>query len=372
MNVAIVDDEVCYPPTSSKQQRTLHLMLPLARRHRISYIAPGQDGDYLRSQGVLPFLVGDPRRLREAVGHFAVENPVDLWQVEAASCLETVDAGLAPVILQVHAIETVRFQRREEQRRGLWRWWAARQRRRVERFENRAFHQAARLVTPSPEDAAVVEGKFHVGWVDVVDNGVDTAFFRDVRPLPASRCILYPCRPDSRPHRDALRLLRDTIFPNVQAHEPAARLVVVGGKPGAAELPGVEVHAPVADLKPYLAQALVLALPLPEGGEARAEVLEALAAGLPVVASRRAVEGLALRPDRDYTLADTPEQQAAALIGCLRQPERTLALAERGRQTVRDAYDWQVLARRLERVWEKTVAYGLESRTRQDEDTVKW
>ncbi len=373
MKVAIIDDEVCYPPLSGKQQRTLHLMLPLARRHQVRYIACGPDdraSDYLRGQGVQPFLVSDLRRLREVAGHLAAENAVDLWQVESANCLEAVDTGLAPVILQVHTIETVRYQQREEQRQGLWRWWAALQRRRVERFEDKAFHTAARLVTGSPEDAAVVEGKFHAGWVDVVDNGVDVASFRDVHPPPASRRILYPCRPDSRPHREALRLLRDTIFPNVQAHEPSARLVVVGGQASVA-LPGVEVHAGVAQLRPYLAQSLVMALPL-QGGEARQELLEALAAGLPVVASRQAVRGLTLRPGRDFFLADTPEQQGAALIGCLRRPEKALAQAERGRQTVRDTYDWEVLAARLERVWEKTVACGLAGRTRQDEDTVKW
>src|SRR5437763_57516 len=121
MNVAIVDDEVCYPPASARQQRTLHLMLPLARRHHVRYIARGRGeddraSDYLRSQGVQPFLVSEPRRLREVVQHFAAENAVDLWQVETANCLEAVDAGLAPVILQIHTIETVHYQRREEQR----------------------------------------------------------------------------------------------------------------------------------------------------------------------------------------------------------------------------------------------------------------
>jgi glycosyltransferase involved in cell wall biosynthesis len=91
------------------------------------------------------------------------------------------------------------------------------------------------------------------------------------------------------------------------------------------------------------------------GGGSRLKILEALAAGLPVVSTRVGAEGLLLRPGLDYTLADSPEQQAAALIGCLRAPDRALAQAEHGRQTVRDRYDWPMLADRLERVWERAV-----------------
>jgi glycosyltransferase involved in cell wall biosynthesis len=99
-----------------------------------------------------------------------------------------------------------------------------------------------------------------------------------------------------------------------------------------------------------------MAVPLRIGGGSRLKILEALAAGVPVVSTHVGAEGLALRPGQDYTLADSPEQQVAALIGCLRQPARVLAQAEHGRQTVRGRYDWRSLADRLERVWEKAAA----------------
>src|SRR5947199_5044937 len=39
LHVAIVDEELPYPPTSGKRIRTLNLTLRLARRHRITYVA---------------------------------------------------------------------------------------------------------------------------------------------------------------------------------------------------------------------------------------------------------------------------------------------------------------------------------------------
>ncbi len=41
MNVVVLDGDVSYPPTSGKRLRTLSLMLPLARRHRLTYLARG-------------------------------------------------------------------------------------------------------------------------------------------------------------------------------------------------------------------------------------------------------------------------------------------------------------------------------------------
>ena len=51
MNVVIVDGDVSYPPTSGKRLRTLNLMLPLAGKHKITYVARGS-GAAQRSSAV--------------------------------------------------------------------------------------------------------------------------------------------------------------------------------------------------------------------------------------------------------------------------------------------------------------------------------
>ena len=67
MHVVIVDGDVSYPPTSGKRLRTLNLMLPLARRHRLTYLArnhggpdAGRAAEFLRDHGVEPILVDHP------------------------------------------------------------------------------------------------------------------------------------------------------------------------------------------------------------------------------------------------------------------------------------------------------------------------
>ena len=120
---------------------------------------------------------------------------------------------------------------------------------------------------------------------------------------------------------------------------------------GAAELTGVELHADVPDVRPFLARSGVMVVPLRIGGGSRLKILEALACGLPVVSTRVGAEGLELVAGRDYISADEPEVMAQELVACIRDPSPVLARTEVCRQFVLDRYNWDTLAERLERIW---------------------
>jgi glycosyltransferase involved in cell wall biosynthesis len=98
-----------------------------------------------------------------------------------------------------------------------------------------------------------------------------------------------------------------------------------------------------------------MAVPLRVGGGSRLKILEALASGLPVVSTRVGAEGLCLEPDRHLTVVENVDDMAAALLGCLADPETARRQAELGRQRVVEQYDWDILADRLEQVWLECV-----------------
>jgi glycosyltransferase involved in cell wall biosynthesis len=412
MNVVILDGDVSYPPTSGKRLRTLNLMLGLAPRHRITYIARGEgdaaadeearaylagkgiearivDAPLARKKGVgfyarllgnlldgLPYSVTSHRSeaIRRAVREVAASKPVDLWQVEWAGYLYALQ-GLGaplhelPIVLQAHNVDALLWRRYSEaERNALKRWYIAGQWRKFHRFEADAFRAVKRVVAVSAEDAALAREWYGVENVDVVDNGVDVSYFRVVRPRDGSRSLLFLGALDWRPNLDALDLLLGEIFPAVSRRVPEARLVIVGRNPPAklrqriAASPGVELHADVPDVRPYMESSAAMAVPLRIGGGSRLKILESLAAGLPVVSTRVGAEGLALRPGHDYTLADTPEEMADRLVDCLSRPEAYRQQAEEGRKIVASRYDWSSLSGRLERVWERVAATAEERR----------
>jgi glycosyltransferase involved in cell wall biosynthesis len=406
MNAVIVDGDLSYPATSGKRLRTLNLMLRLARRHHVTCIARNHGGpdearaarEFLGDHGVNVVIVEHPlprksgpgfylrlaanlfsplpysvathlsAPMRTAVTAHAAANCVDVWQFEWPSYLATLPDPAARKVLIAHNVDSLIWQRyHETESRPLRRWYIRRQWRKFERFERRAFRAATRVVACTPDDAALIREQFGQPAVDVVENGIDRASFEPVRPNRDPNVILFLGALDWRPNLDAVNVLLERIFPAVRAAHPAARLWVVGRNPPAglpqriSALPGAELHADVADVRPYLGSAGVMVVPLRIGGGSRLKILEALATALPVVSTRVGAEGLSLTPDEDLVVTEGVEGVADALVQALREPGPALAMAARGRAVVLDRYDWEPLALKLEAVWETAAGGGREA-----------
>ncbi len=262
-----------------------------------------------------------------------------------------------------HNVESLIWQHyMETEKQPIKRWYIAQQFRKFERFERWAYSHCDTAIAVSEEDARLIRTRFDGRRVTVVDNGVDTTYFEpDTRIMRDPYRLLFLGSLDWRPNIDAVQLLCEEIFPAVRAQEQKATLQIVGRKPSEAlsrmveKQSGVELHADVPDVRPFLAGAGMLAVPLRIGGGSRLKILEALAAGLPVVTTTIGVEGLHLLKDEQVTIADSPADFARSILAGMHDPETLRQQGERGRQTVVSRYDWSGLADKLEAVWLEAV-----------------
>ncbi len=313
----------------------------------------------------LPYSVATHRSslLDQAIRDLATRDKVDLWQAEWTPYAESL-RGLGPVrrLIMAHNVESQIWKRyQENETNPLKRWYIGHQWRKFEDFERRVFREADHVVAVSQEDATLIRDHFGARHVDVVENGVDTTYFQ---PGPSERDpgqILFLGSLDWRPNLDAVDQLLATVFPAVRAQEPSARLCLVGRNPPEAlhrrvqATPGVELHANVPDVRPYLARSAVMIVPLRICGGSRLKILEAFAAGLPVVSTRVGAEGLRVQNGIQLTVVEHMDGMAGEIVASLRNPESVLARANRGRRLVEEEYDWEILADRLEEVWARTA-----------------
>jgi len=398
LKVVIVNEGLGYPPKGGNWLRTLNLMLPLSRRHEITYVCRGAKDaqaeqvarSFYAANGIRMLVCGEPHAdkeglsfharvaanlvsplpysiashrspaVRSEIRRLASSENIDLFQFEALGYADSLLGTGARTILTAHNVESLIWERLyQTERHPLKRWFIGHQFAKYERYERLVLQGASRVVAVSHDDAALLKNRFGVSGSAVVDNGVDVNYFASTaaarRPDPKS--ILFLGSLDWRPNLDGIDVLLTRVMPQVLAAEPDAHLSIVGRNPPQSLIrrlqrePNVKLHADVADVRPYLACSAVMAVPLRIGGGSRLKILEAIASGLPVVSTRIGCEGLIFEPGRDLSVVESEDQMAAALVETIRNPARAAEMVRSGRTVIDAHYDWSRLADRLEQVW---------------------
>ncbi len=142
------------------------------------------------------------------------------------------------------------------------------------------------------------------------------------------------------PNVDAARWLVAEILPRVRARLPDVVLHLVGGDApdevrALGQQPGVTFHDYVPDLLPLLESARVGLAPLRYGAGVKGKVNQALAHGLPVVATRCGVEGMHLVEGEDVLIADEAATFADAVVRLYGDEALWRRLAEGGLENTR-------------------------------------
>jgi len=241
-----------------------------------------------------------------------------------------------PIIYNAHNLESGFRHQIDERRFG-----AAQT---LRRFERRLLESAAESWMVSEADIAGARELCPTAHLRYVPNVVDLARITPVSlPQPEPR-VIFVASFFYTPNRNGLSFLLDEVFPRVWAELPDTRLTLVGA--GLPAMPGVDPRVEpvgfVEDLGAAYARASCAVVPLLQGGGTPLKFIEALAYGLPVVATPRAAAGLAVSDGRDCVIAEHGEQFAQALVGILR--DGGLELARHGRELVAERYSIEALS----------------------------
>ncbi|HUG14237.1 MAG TPA: glycosyltransferase family 4 protein [Thermomicrobiales bacterium] len=373
--------------------RTFHLARELARHHDVKLVAPATRSErgFVQQLGEICDVIAVPSRtsvrqpaglskrtaqllsiaspnsfleawtwqpqLQQVIDRLFLTRRVDLVQYEFAQmaihrpsrpCPSVIDAhniehGLLDRVARTHSASIASHLKRTEARK-------------VRRLERRLWASVTGCVATSKRDADVIARHTSARPL-VVPNGVDTAAFarsRFVRPRP--RHVVFTGVMRHQPNVDGVHWYLEQVHPLVLRAIPDATVSIVGGDPPASitrlASRSVEVTGRVDDVRPYLHEASVAIVPLLSGGGTRLKIIEAFAAGVPVVSTPIGAEGLDTTDGVDLFIGRDAPEFAARVASLIADEPTARRIAATALARAVSQFDWSLVARKLEEAHE--------------------
>jgi len=344
----------------------------------------------------LPVLNYTTPAMKEALARVLDEQDFDVVQVESihlAEYLPIIQAARHTplVICDWHNIESeLMWRYSERQTSVLRRTYARRASRQMSNLERRAMREFDAHVVVSKRDGDRLQLLAPQARIFLIENGVDTAYYTDERINQAHAVWLKEQKradsnlqetlagspstpePEQKPRRvafvgsmdyhanvDAAVSFATEVWPRLHKEQPDLIFTIVGRDPAEevcqlAQMPGIEVTGTVDDVRPYYYETLAAIIPLRVGGGSRLKILEAMAAGVPVISTTLGAEGLDVQDGKNILIAETSEDFCAALTRLDEERRRTLIAG--GRALVFEQYDWSRLGALLFETYESLLS----------------
>jgi glycosyltransferase involved in cell wall biosynthesis len=187
-----------------------------------------------------------------------------------------------------------------------------------------------------------------------VPNGIDADYYDSLLvPRKDSEAIILCGGLSVYRNRLAALWFSRNVFPAVRREVPGAEFWIVGADPSQeirdlAEIPGIHVTGTVEDVRPYYGRAAVSVAPYHYGEGTKLKVLEAMAAGVPVVSTTIGCQGIDVADGEHVLIADSEREFGMRVTALLRDERMRAKLARAARQRIDEKYTWKKIVGGLE------------------------
>ena len=239
---------------------------------------------------------------------------------------------------------------------------------RLAKFEISVSRWATRSLFVSHAEAELFKKTGGEGSIDFLSNGTDL----ELRRLPLEQIpyhlagadrgspaegekLIFVGTMDYSPNIDAVRHFAQDIFPLIRKKFSRSVFEVVGRRPAksvrrSSQIDGVRVVGEVDDVRAYLVRADVSVAPMRIARGVQNKVLEAMAVGVPVVATPPAIEGIEVRDGEEVLIGTTADEFANQVIRVLSDAELRKAVTKKAWNKMNQCYNWELVGAKLDRL----------------------
>ena len=195
--------------------------------------------------------------------------------------------------------------------------------------------------------------------------------YQEKEPYPSNldtsdHNILFLAQYNYPPNALAVKTLIEDIYPQVKQQYPNTKLLLVGRNPSgkmwdiSRQDTGIVVTGGVPDVRPYLAAASVMVVPLQKGGGTRLKILEAFASGCPVISTAKGAEGLQAKDGEHLLIKNTTKELIEGIEQLWSQPSLGIKLKQNAYELVKKEYSWEANRTRVKQAVQSLVSDKME------------
>ena len=230
-------------------------------------------------------------------------------------------------------------------------------------WERFYWKKTNRLVAVSAEDRKIMQKEIPRIDVDIIPNGVDATFFasKKVEKKTPPRVLYGVTNFEWLQNVEAVDVLIEKGWPKIHKNRKDAILWIVGRKipERIVKLTGqrsdIEITESIEDARDAYLSSTVMVTPIRGSGGTRLKILEAMAAGLPVVSTTIGVAGLGLENGKQGIISDSMDGLADGAVKVIEDRDFAERIGKEAQRFVKDKYDWKSIVKLHDEIYAKVL-----------------
>ncbi|MCR4663026.1 MAG: glycosyltransferase family 4 protein [Endomicrobiaceae bacterium] len=226
-------------------------------------------------------------------------------------------------------------------------------------YEKKILDFFSSVIVLTERDKKLIENLNNNIKATIIPTGVDSEFYKPNDYTDNEKNLVFVGHYRHFPNADAIVYFVKNIFPKVIQKIPDIKLYIVGsGVTKAVEElknDNIIITGEVEDIKQYLKRPNIFVAPVRLGGGIKGKVLEAMAMGVPVVATKEAVSGIDYSIGDFALVSDDADVFADNVVKLYNDDDLYKTLAENSRKIVEENYNWKKIADKLNNFYSEKI-----------------
>ena len=308
-------------------------------------------------------IMGIPsRKMQKKINELLKQKEFDIILIPGVTAPSMLSYALdlnLPKVLEIWDIPQVHYEAYKKLEKKLYKKLLRLCQYFVAKSREKDYKKFDMCITPTERDRDMLHSYLPNLEISVIPYGVNVdsvnkAFIEDFPSL------IFIGSMGSLFNQHSILYFYDKIYPLIKETFPDVKLYIVGRDPSEKIMQltrdkSVIVTGYVEDIRPYLARASVVTLPV-HGYGIKTRILEAMAMGKPVVTSSAGIHGINVTPGENIIIADNPEEFARRVIELLNNEELRNRIGANARKLMEEEYSWERMTDMLNEVLKKAVS----------------